>query len=545
MRARPFLSIVRGEGEGVWVEGNYFSSAERGRKTKPTVCTGGLHVRMSGPFSAAFSVLLLLFAAVLGDDNNHKYEPNEAVTLWVNTIGPYHNPQEIYAYYDWPFCHPDHGIERHKRPSGIGEILEGYELTNSGFKVHFPTDVDRDTVCDMVLDEDSAARFESAVDQQYWYELIIDDLPMWGMVGETLRDDAHGRMEKHIFTHRSVSIAYSQNRIIEVNLTSENPVPIEKGQKLQFTYSVKWTKTDKTFESRFNRYLEYDFFEHKIHWFSVFNSFMMVIFLCGLVALILLRTLRNDFARYAKKEELDMEGLQSIGEDSGWKQVQGDVFRAPDNLILFSAMLGTGWQLLLLVLGVILYAMAGPLIHGNMYEDRGEMVSTAIVCFALSSAFAGYASGSFYRQYFPTARSESNSQWQKAMLCTTLLFPSVIVLVVSALNMIAVHYDTISALPISVILKMAAIWLFVALPLSVTGTIFGRHTAGKYDPPCRVNAISRPIPQAPWYADPTFVIPAAGILPFGSIFIEMYFMFTSFWSYKFYYVVRSFSSSST
>ena len=25
-------------------------------------------------------------------------------------------------------------------------------------------------------------------------------------------------------------------------------------------------------------------------------------------------------------------------------------------------------------------------------------------------------------------------------------------------------------------------------------------------------------------------------MPFGSIFIEMYFMFTSFWSYKFYYV---------
>lgn len=27
-----------------------------------------------------------------------------------------------------------------------------------------------------------------------------------------------------------------------------------------------------------------------------------------------------------------------------------------------------------------------------------------------------------------------------------------------------------------------------------------------------------------------------GILPFGSIFIEMYFMFTSFWHYKYYYV---------
>lgn len=201
---------------------------------------------------------------------------------------------------------------------------------------------------------------------------------------------------QHIFTHRSLAITYNSDRIIEVNLTSENPVPIKQGAKLSFTYSVHWKKTVKPFEMRFDRYLEYDFFEHQIHWFSVFNSFMMVVFLCGLVTLILLRTLRNDFARYAKGEELDVEGIQVIGEDSGWKQVHGDVFRAPENLVLFSSMLGTGWQLLILILGVILYAMAGP-VHGYVYEDRGELVSSFIVCFALSSAVAGYSSGSYYK----------------------------------------------------------------------------------------------------------------------------------------------------
>ncbi len=37
----------------------------------------------------------------------------------------------------------------------------------------------------------------------------------------------------------------------------------------------------------------------QIHWFSIFNSFMMVIFLTGLVSMILLRTLRNDYAKCA------------------------------------------------------------------------------------------------------------------------------------------------------------------------------------------------------------------------------------------------------
>ena len=41
----------------------------------------------------------------------------------------------------------------------------------------------------------------------------------------------------------------------------------------------------------------------QIHWFSIFNSFMMVIFLVGLVSMILLRTLRKDYVRYNKDEE--------------------------------------------------------------------------------------------------------------------------------------------------------------------------------------------------------------------------------------------------
>lgn len=167
------------------------------------------------------------------------------------------------------------------------------------------------------------------------------------------------------------------------------------------------------------------------------------------------------------------------------------MFRQPEYLVFFSAMYGTGWQLLLLVLGVILYAMAGPLVHGNMYEDRGEMVSTIIVGYALSAAVGGYSSGSFYRQYFRDGREERNSQWQKAMLTTILLFPFLVILITGALNLVAIYYDTISAIPLSIILIMLAIWLFVALPLAVVGTIFGRHWSGKFEPPCRINTVHR------------------------------------------------------
>lgn len=60
--------------------------------------------------------------------------------------------------------------------------------------------------------------------------------------------------------------------------------------------------------------------------------------------------------------------------------------------MLFSALFGTGCQLAVLVLVVILFAFAGPL-HGDVYEERGEMVSTFIVCYALTSFVSGYVYG--------------------------------------------------------------------------------------------------------------------------------------------------------
>ncbi|CAI9280181.1 unnamed protein product [Lactuca saligna] len=148
---------------------------------------------------------------------------------------------------------------------------------------------------------------------------------------------------------------YGDLLIIHVNLTQENPKPLEVGKTLDMTYSVKWTETNITFARRFEVYLDYHFFEHRIHWFSIFNSFMMVIFLTGLVSTILIRSLRNDYAKYAREDD-DLESLErDASKESGWKLVHGDVFRPPCNLVLLSVVVGTGAQLALLILLVILF----------------------------------------------------------------------------------------------------------------------------------------------------------------------------------------------
>lgn len=119
-----------------------------------------------------------------------------------------------------------------------------------------PTTVTTDItkVCDLVLDQDDAEELTDAVKSHYWYQLYMDELPIWGMVGEymqaTVDDDGDGRGQLQeqgfIYTHKEFSISYNQNQIIEVNLTSANPRPILAGQSIPMTYAVKWKETKVT-----------------------------------------------------------------------------------------------------------------------------------------------------------------------------------------------------------------------------------------------------------------------------------------------------------
>lgn len=81
--------------------------------------------------------------------------------------------------------------------------------------------------------------------------------------------------------------------------------------------------------------------DEPIHWFSIINSLMIVVFLTGMVAMIMLRTLHRDIAKYNQ-----LETAEEAQEETGWKLVHGDVFRAPPRASLLATYVGTGVQLL-------------------------------------------------------------------------------------------------------------------------------------------------------------------------------------------------------
>ena len=67
---------------------------------------------------------------------------------------------------------------------------------------------------------------------------------------------------------------------------------------------------------------------------------MIVLFLSGMVAMIMMRTLHRDFNRYNATE-----AAEDVEEETGWKLVHGDVFRPPPMPMLLSVCVGTGVQL--------------------------------------------------------------------------------------------------------------------------------------------------------------------------------------------------------
>merc|ERR1712157_285274 len=90
-------------------------------------------------------------------------------------------------------------------------------------------------------------------------------------------------------------------------------------------------------------------------------------------------------------------------------------------------------------------------------------------------------------------------------------------------------YNATNAVSFGTYCVMLLIWLF-SLVLLFVGTLVGRSTYVDVKPPSAVNKnFVHPIPSdRPWYMKPYVFCVLVGVLPFGSIFIEM--------NYNFYYV---------
>jgi hypothetical protein len=384
--------------------------------------------------------------------------------------------------------------------------------------------------------------------------MFADDLPVWGYLGEHEAEDfllGHTDRSKHfLYTHLHFVMGMNGDKVVTANVsasaqyrqdvTGQEEEDVNLGEsrgrheggravskdvkdakvRVTFSYSVSWVASTVAYDERLEMYSASNFLPAtlEIHWLSIINSLVLVMLLTAFLAIILMRVIKNDFTRYMRADE-----DEEIGEEeTGWKLVHADVFRAPPNLSLFTALVGAGSHLLVMTFLLLSLAVGGFF----SLARRGSIVAACILLYVLCSAVGSYVSARLFKQL-------KGTQWVWNVMLTLAVFPASILASFSLLNTTAIAKSSTAALPVSTILVVLLLFVCVAFPLAVFGGIAG-HNSKEYEAPCRTAKVARQIPEVQWYRSAPAQMFMAGFLPFSAISIELHYIFASVWGHKVY-----------
>merc|ERR1711937_435288 len=351
-------------------------------------------------------------------------------------------------YYRLPFCQPTGGPKM--ASENLGEFLTGNKIQSSPYNINMMQDSYCEKLCQVKLSTEDASRLRLHIKYGYHNNWIIDNLPSAAIMrarnGEELLRyaggfpigflDANDR-KPYINNHVNIHVDYHQYdpavdtyRVVGFSVEplsikhqfqggyewngsdkegwtkkletcpgdrqhtdrtmirqSQNIVPKEN---ILFTYDVIWKESDVAWTSRWDIYLNEDHLvPAKVHWYSITNSILVVLFLSLLVISMLVRNLRRDIAAYNALSALADEEQEDDADESGWKLIHADVFRPPENYpMLFCVCCGGGVQLTLTIFITICFSAVGFLNPAR----RGSLVNGILSFYVLTGILSGYVS---------------------------------------------------------------------------------------------------------------------------------------------------------
>ncbi|KAK3696646.1 Transmembrane 9 super member 2 [Vermiconidia calcicola] len=503
------------------------------------------------------------------------YQKGDLVQLNVNRLSPSQSQRDPnlrsvfsfdYYHHAFHFCAPEDGAQ--STSESLGSILFGDRIETSPFQLHMAQNETCKAVCDEVTFEARDAKFVNRrIWQNYKLNMLVDGLPAGQ---EFLDEDTNtyfyqpgfllGKIvneKAHLHNHYSFLIDYhefrkGQYRIVGIQAQpeslgrskrtgtgsdftakcGEDDIPQELSEttntRVTWTYSVYWQPSPTTFATRWDKFLHV--YDPKIHWLSLINSAVIFMFLVGIVSTILTRTIKKDIARYNRLDELGLDDLngtsleENVQEDSGWKLVHGDVFRPPKNSLMLSVFVGNGAQLFMMTGFTIAFALVGFLSPSN----RGSLATVMILLYTFFGFIGGYASSRVYKSF-------GGTKWKQLFIYTPSLVPILVFSVFFLLNLFVWARRSSGAVPLTTMLVIIGIWFLISVPLSLAGSWVGFRQS-MADPPVRTNQIPRQIPPSQGYLRTVPSMLAVGVLPFGAIFIELFFIMNSLWSNRIYYM---------
>nr|CCC94940.1 putative endosomal integral membrane protein [Trypanosoma congolense IL3000] len=495
-----------------------------------------MYLSFASPYRAevvrvGLRVLLLALAPICfvraGDDTN-TYNDGEVVRVYASQIGPLHDAFETYNFFQVPGCPPAAGGE--KSPT-LGQILVGRKLLAMNMDVQFGRNVTGGVLCTFKPTKAHIKRLKKMVEREFAYQIFVDELPLWGMLGEVTPAGPT------IFVHRDFNLGITRNQIVDATMQTGKAELLAEDREYTFTYSVNFTHSSIPFAERFSKYVDKDTLELRVRWMSIVNSVYLLSVLVVVIACIILQVLRVD----SKNAELEVgfeDYSDNVVESSGWKQLSADVHRVPAYPVAFCALLGTGVQLLL-VFAVIIFSAA---YYGLRHKPTYGAVTMAVQAYALTGFVAGFVSASKFLPYTVLNPSLAG----KWVLCTHLTmigFPAFLIAVGIVTNIVAFIYGSSRAVHFGGFLYVIFL-LLLFCPTVLAGALAGRYicrrhltrTNNHYALP-HVNHIPRLVPPPGHFLfSRSSLVILTGFLPFSSIAIELFLVLSTLWLNKMYYV---------
>ena len=471
--------------------------------------------------------------------------------------------QVPYEYYYLNFCPPVNGVVT-SMDENLGQILLGDAVVNTPYQISMKQDEQCRVVCRRPMSAVDFARFAYMIDGQYLVNWLVDSLPAAtktnhpdSVVSESWIDGfplGYKQGDAYLLNnHASFTIKYHESpdragsfRVVGVDVEAKSvsvvensgsvsascndatamstPMQISQGtQSVLYTYDVKWERSNVAWASRWDTYLKIK--ENRIHWFSIINSLLVVLLLTGLIALVLVRTLHKDIAKYNSiVMDEESSALDDMSEEAGWKLVHGDVFRKPRHAKLLAVFMGSGIQILCMVFACLALAAIGLLSPAN----RGSYIMAMLLLFTFMGSIAGYISARVYKMF-------KGEDWKTTTLWSGLVFPGVAFSVFFGLNLLLWYKDSSAAVPFAAMTVILVLWLGISIPLVYVGAYRG-YAKPAIEFPVRVHQIPRQIPRQRWYSRTLIVSMIGGILPFGAVSTELVFLMGSIWHHQFYYL---------